>query len=176
MLVYDFSIIYKQSRPIDDSSSHRVTGILSERYSDVNIYLLHPTIEDLFDNNVYKLEVNGEKYFVPLWHSEMSFDSKSGEEIVVKCIPKLPVNVVSIDENNNLLVNISVSFTFSLFEQGSIPLELGKRLIFIPISSLRLQKTQTIILSKQGIIKINEKNIYNENDRADIFVSVTFVE
>jgi curved DNA-binding protein CbpA len=176
MLVYDFIIKYKHILHIDDNVIHRVKDILIEKYNDVNIYILHPTIDDLFDNNVYKLEVNGEKYFVPLWHSEMSFDSKAGEEIIVKCIPKLPDNVISIDENNNLLLNISVSFTFSLFEQSSIPIELGKRRIYLPISSLKIQKNQTVILSKQGISKINEKNLYNENDRADIFVSVTFVE
>jgi hypothetical protein len=176
MLVYDFIIKYKHILHIDDSVIHRVKDLLIEKYNDVNIYILHPTIDDLFNNNIYKLEVNGEKYFVPLWHSELSFDSKSGNEIMVKCIPKLPENIVSIDENNNLLVNISVSFTFSLFEQSSIPLELGKRRINLPISLLKVQKNQTIILSKQGISKINEKNICNENDRADIFVSVTFVE
>ena len=176
MLVYDFIIKYKHILHIDDNVIHRVKDILIEKYNDVNIYILHPNIDDLFDNNVYKLEVNGEKYFVPLWHSEMSFDSKAGEEIIVKCIPKLPDNVISIDENNNLLLNISVSFTFSLFEQSSIPIELGKRRIYLPISSLKIQKNQTVILSKQGISKINEKNLYNENDRADIFVSVTFVE
>lgn len=176
MLVYDFIIKYKHILHIDDNVIHRVKDILIEKYNDVNIYILHPNIDDLFDNNVYKLEVNGEKYFVPLWHSEMSFDSKTGEEIIVKCIPKLPDNVISIDENNNLLMNISVSFTFSLFEQSSIPLELGKRRIYLPISSLKIQKNQTVILSKQGISKINEKNLYNENDRADIFVSITFVE
>lgn len=176
MLVYDFIIKYKHILHIDDNVIHRVKDLLIEKYNDVNIYILHPTIDDLFNNNIYKLEVNGEKYFVPLWHSELSFDSKSGNEIMVKCIPKLPENVVSIDENNNLLVNISVSFTFSLFEQSSIPLELGKRRINLPISLLKVQKNQTVILSKQGISKINEKNICNENDRADIFVSVTFVE
>lgn len=176
MLVYDFIIKYKHILHIDDNVIHRVKDILIEKYNDVNIYILHPNIDELFDNTVYILEVNGEKYFVPLWHSEMSFDSKTGEEIIVNCIPKLPDNVISIDENNNLLMNISVSFTFSLFEQSSIPLELGKRIIYLPISSLKIQKNQTVILSKQGISKINEKNLYNENDRADIFVSVTFVE
>ena len=176
MHVYDFIIKYKHILHIDDSVIHRVKDLLIEKYNNVNIYILHPTIDDLFNNNIYKLEVNGEKYFVPLWHSELSFDSKSGNEIMVKCIPKLPENIVSIDENNNLLVNISVSFTFSLFEQSYIPLKLGNKRIDLPISLLKVQKNQTVILSKQGISKINEKNICNENDRADIFVSVTFVE
>lgn len=176
LLVYDFIIKYKDIFHIDDSVIHKVKDILLEKYTDVSIYILHPTIDDLFNNNFYQLDINGEKYFVPLWHSEMTFDSKNGDEIIVKCIPNLPSHVVSIDENNNLLVNINVSFTYSLFDKDSISVELGKNIIYIPMISLQMKKTQMVVLSKQGIGKINEKNLYNEHERSDIFVTVTFVE
>ena len=65
---------------------------------------LNPKINDLFENNVYKLSVNEDMYIVPLWHNELHFSTKNDDELIVLCNPTLPDNI-SIDENNNIIID-----------------------------------------------------------------------
>lgn len=66
----------------------------------IDIMVLHPKIEDVFANMVYKLVRNEETYYVPLWHQEMVFEEsdlvgEEGEgeeentrkEFMVRCTP-----------------------------------------------------------------------------------------
>ena len=111
--VYDFLFQYKKILHLDDSILEKVREIIAEKYKNIEIVEINPSLFDLFENNIYKLELEEEIYFVPLWHNEMVFESKIGKEIIVKCVPELPENI-SIDENNNIIVEIEVLFSFSL--------------------------------------------------------------
>ena len=48
-----------------------------------------------------------------------------------------------------------------IFDEGKITLNIGKREFIISSRSLRISKYQTFILKEQGIISLNEKNIYD---------------
>jgi hypothetical protein len=177
--VYNFLFKYKNILYISDDILDKVRNIIAEKYKDVQIYVLNPSINDLFSNNVYKLELDGERYFVPLWHNELYFDDKRVENgkdnIIVKCIPDLPENI-TIDENNNIHILLRVSFTFSLLEQKSILFFLGEKGVTIPLEDLKMQRFQTLVLRKQGISKVFENDIYNIEERGDIVVRLLFCE
>ena len=119
MIIYDFIVKYRNILHINENTINKVRDIILEKFKDMQIYVLNPSLIDLFQNNVYKLEVNGNLYFVPLWHSELYFDNKNNGDIIVKCNPELPENMF-IDENNNLIVEINILFTFSLLTQKMI--------------------------------------------------------
>jgi hypothetical protein len=125
------------------------------------------------------LDLDGEKYFVPLWHNELYFDDKLVENgkdsIIVKCIPELPENI-SIDENNNIQILLTVSFTFSLLEQKSIVFYLGEKRVDLPLEDLKMQRFQTLVLRRQGISKVIDNDIYNVEERGDIIVRLFFCE
>ena len=93
---------------MQDETLEKVKTILLDKFKDMQIYCLNPSLKDLFQNNVYKLNIEGVLYFVPLWHSELHFNP----DIIVKCYPELPDNV-AIDEDNNIIVTERISFTFS---------------------------------------------------------------
>jgi hypothetical protein len=177
--VYNFLFKYKNILYISDEVLDKVSKIIAEKYKDVQIYVLNPSINDLLSNNVYRLDLDGEKYFVPLWHNELYFDDKRIENgkdnIIVKCIPELPDNV-SIDDNNNIHILLRVSFTFSLLEQKSIVFYLGEKRVDLPLEDLKMQRFQTLVLKRQGISKVIDNDIYNVDEKGDVIVRLLFCE
>jgi hypothetical protein len=174
LVVYNFLFKYKNILYIGDDILDKVREVIAEKYKDVQIYVLNPTVDDMFSNNVYKLEIGGVIYFVPLWHSELYFDGKTGDDnIIVKCNPELPENVY-IDENNNIHIVLRVPFTFSLVDQKSIVYYLGERRFDIPLVDLRIRRTQTYTFKNEGISKIIENDIYNVEDKSDIIFKLIF--
>lgn len=190
MQTYQFLFKYKKILHIGDELLEKVRDIIIEKYKNVQIYILNPSIRDLFENNVYKLELDNEVYYVPLWHGEVFFEkthiiedksnanaSTTYDDIIVKCIPELPENI-TIDENNNLIVNIQISFTFSLLEERNISINVGERNFTIPLHKLVLKPTQTFVFKKCGISKIveheNENDIYNVDEKADVIFQIDF--
>jgi len=191
LVIYDFILKYKNILHVNDSILNLLREIILEKFKDIQIYILNPSIDDLFDNNVYKLEINNTIYFVPLWHGELYFEtnieSKKEEaerttqvlssneyDIIVKCIPNLPEHI-SIDENNNLYVNINIPFQTSLLKDKSIPIYLGKKRFDIEIERLLIKEKQTYIFKRMGISLINENDVYNIERKGDVYVKIIFV-
>ena len=187
LAIYNFIIKYKEIMHISDSIINKVREIILEKYKDVLIILLNPTLDDLFDNNVYKLHHNDKTYLVPLWHGTSYYDieptlqgditrekSDTGE-LIVKCIPDLPPGV-EIDEDNNLYVEFRVSFTFSLFKQNFITIKICKRSFEIPLEQLSFKPVQNVVLKGQGLSLVDESNMYNVDKKAHIFIKLVFTE
>jgi len=176
LAVYNFLFKYKNILYISDEILEKIKEIIVEKYADVQIYVLNPSIDDMFLNNVYKLELNGVLYFVPLWHSELYFDgTNENDTVIVKCIPELPENI-TIDENNNIIISLPISFTFSLFEEKFISFNLGVNRFDIPLAELKLIRVQKYVFKGAGISKINENDIYNLEERGDVIFKLHFCE
>ena len=165
--LYNFLLNNKSILHISDKLVEKVKEIILEKYKDVMIYILKPTLNELFGDRIFKLEEYDKTYFVPLWHSELEFDT----DIIVKCIPELPENI-TIDENNNLIVNIKTKFS-SLLEKNYINVNVNN--LFIPVNELFIKKEQYYIFKEKGISKINEHNMYNISSKADVIIFLTFL-
>jgi len=165
--LYNFLLNHKSILHISDNLVEKVKEIILEKYKDVMIYILKPTLNELFGDRIFKLEEYNKTYLVPLWHSELEFDT----DIIVKCIPELPENI-TIDENNNLIVNIKTKFS-SLLEKNYINVNVNN--LFIPVNELFIKKEQYYIFKEKGISKINEYNMYNISSKADVIVFLTFL-
>ena len=100
--VYIFLSRYKYLLHFSDELLDKVRQIVVNKYDNVEIYKLNPSINDIMNNNFYKLYVNENLYLVPLWHNESYYDG-SGCEIIAICEPDLPNNI-KIDDHNNLIV------------------------------------------------------------------------
>jgi curved DNA-binding protein CbpA len=172
LAIYNFIVKYKQLLRISEDTLEKVKEILVNKFKDMQIYVLNPSINDLFQNNVYKLDIDNKLYFVPLWHSELYFDS----DIIVKCNPELPDNV-EIDEENNLIITERISHNntiASLFVEKSRPIKIGDYSFELPMDQLFVRQYQTFILRGKGISKIVENDIYKVEDKADIIVKIIF--
>ena len=49
---------------------------VEEKIKHDNIILLIPTLEDLLNDTIYKLDISKNIFYVPSWHNELYFDLK----------------------------------------------------------------------------------------------------
>ena len=172
--IYNFLFKYKDILRFEKEELDLLQSLISEKYKDVQIYIVRPTLVDLFENNIYVLKHQETLYYVPLWHSELVFDIPNTDgEIIVKCNPTLPDHI-SIDENNNLLVTVYIPFTYSLLNKEYETIIIGPRRLCIPLSKLLCKRVQNYVFKGQGISRICHTDMYNVDDISDIIVKVIF--
>ena len=151
----------------------KIEALVASKLKNDECIILNPTIDDLFENNLYKLSINNFTYIIPLWHDELIYDN-SGNDIIVKCFPILPENVC-IDNNND--VHIIVTFNLQdLWNKPPFELTLGcnKRIQLNP-KLLKITPEQTVLYAKQGISKINTEYVYDVSKQSDIYLHVKLV-
>jgi curved DNA-binding protein CbpA len=153
-----------------------IREVVVKKYDNVDVYKLNPSITDLLNNNLYKLNINNELFLVPLWHNESYFDG-SGCEIIVICEPELPEHI-SIDDDNNLILEKNIYDCKEVYNMilnnGVICINLGEKEYKISVSNLYMKKEQTYRIKNAGLSKI-KKDIYDVSEKTDIIVKITFM-
>lgn len=171
MLLKTYDILYKYHNifRISEDFVLKVQKIVEERLKHDECIILNPTLEDLFEYNIYKLTV-GEKILpIPLWHHELVYDI-NGADLYVKCIPILPDDY-TIDNENNLTIKLEYNIR-DLLEMEEISVTVVNNQYKIPIEELRLLKRQQLLLSSTGIPRIISGDIYNITKLADIILDI----
>ena len=171
--VYLFLSKYKTILHLSDTILDEIKEIVIQKYDNVEIYKLNPNINDLLNNNFYKLYVNDELYLVPLWYNEVYFDNKN-EEIIVLCDPELPQGV-KIDDDNNIYIekniNIQTELPSLLANDDSINIEIGDQVFYILVSELSMKREQYYRIKNKGLTKPND-DIYCVSQKGDIIVKI----
>lgn len=174
--IYIFLSRYKSILHFSDDLLENVKQMVIQKYDNVEIYKLNPSINDLLHNNFYKLYVQEQLYLVPLWHKESYYDG-SGCEIIAICDPELPDNI-KIDDDNNLIVDIEVyayeDLADMIINNKDISFNIGDEPFSIPLSKLYLKREQYYRLKGNGLVNI-KKDIYDISDKSDIIVKITFI-
>lgn len=151
---------------ISNKTIDYITNLMNDKKNDEeSIIILEPKLHDLLDDNVYILYKNDEKYYIPLWHSELIYD-----DFTIKCIPDLPEHV-HIDEKNNLHVYLNIKYEGLLYTK-CLYFYLHNKEYSINVAELKIISNQIIILNKKGISMINNDDIYNIHERSDIIVHI----
>ena len=176
--IYNFLSKYKNVFHINQKTLAKLIAVVSKKYEDVmDYYKLNPSIDDLFENNVYKLYVNEQLCLVPLWHNELYFEGteiNNMKEIIVSCEPELPTNI-KIDENNNLHVKInfnSMTIPNLIKNNEQFIFNIGKKEFSIPIDKLYMKVNQYYRIKNEGLSKVNENDIYDISEKSDIIVNI----
>ena len=176
--IYNFLSKYKNILHISQELLDNLIEIVQKKYEDVmEYYKLNPSIDDLLENNVYKLYVNDQLFLVPLWHNELYFESSelnNFKEIIVSCEPELSKNI-KIDENNNLVVKIEFNLNDLpnlIMNEGNIFFNIGKKEFYVPVNKLYMTKNQYYKIKNEGLSKINENDIYDVTNKSDIIVNI----
>ena len=170
--IFEFINTYQHVLYISSETIERIKNIINGKIENDNIILLNPSLDDLIHDNIYMLLFEGQKYYVPLWHAELYYKHNSSD-LVVKCLPELPDNI-SLDANNNLLIDVSYSVA-DLLNTDIINYTIGKEVISIPTRSLYIRKIQKYTVLKRGISVIDHTNIYNNNIKSDVIFVITLV-
>ena len=175
--IYIFLSKYKNILHLSQDILDEIKEIVIQKYDNVEIYKLNPNINDLLNNNLYKLYVNNELFLVPLWYNEVYFDS-SGNEIIVLCEPELP-EYINLDDDNNIYIekkiNMQTDLPNLILNNSSINIMIGDKTFYIMVSELLMKREQYYRIKNQGLTKINEEDIYNVFEKADIIVKIIMI-
>jgi curved DNA-binding protein CbpA len=191
--IYNFLSKYKNEFHLNDDILDMLVEIIHKKHEvDENIkddkihedntecYKLNPSIDDLFENNLYKLYVNQQLCLVPLWHNELYFEGSEEndfKEIVVFCEPELPKNII-IDENNDLHIRIEydiINIINLIKLNKDLFFNIGKKIISIPINKLYMKENQFYKIKNAGLSKIKEDNIYDITEKSDVIINLVLV-
>jgi hypothetical protein len=160
---------YKDAFHITDNIIEKITALIQTRNENDECIVLNPTLKDMYNNNLYRLSVNGETYIIPLWHHELVYDNL-GHDIYVNCLPDLPDHI-TIDENNNIHIDVKYNI-HDIWEHEYLQVQCDTMCYPIQVNTLKLANKQNVIFAKQGLSKINAKNIYDVSNKSDVYVTV----
>ena len=167
--IFEFINTYQHILYISSETVERIKKIINDKIEHDNIIILNPNLEDLLNDNIFMLEFEGEKYYVPLWHDEIYY-KHNNHDLVVKCIPELPEDI-SLDVNNNILVTLTDSIS-NIINRENISFHIGQRIFNIPVNELKIQKIQMYIIKKQGISIIQSNNVYDNTEKSNIVCNI----
>ena len=129
------------------------------------------TIDNLIDRDVFVMENNCEKLYIPMWHHELVFEIEN-KKLIIECERNLNKNII-IDDDNNIFIKVFLKLE-ELKNRKEVNIIIAKNLeLKIDIRKLLMRNNQTVIFKNRGIPIINEKNIYFEETLSDVYVDVT---
>ena len=171
--VYDFLFKFSYVLGIDNNLLLQFKETLQKKMVYDNIIVLNPSLSDLLNDNIFKLDIDEKEFYVPLWHHELHF-SLQNKDLIVRCEPDIPKNFW-INEFNTIYLQKKISIV-ELFKNGFYEFKIGEKLFRIHSNSLKITKEkQIIVLKEKGILRINEKHTFDTSIRGDIYVEVFLI-
>ena len=170
--LFDYIEKYSSMLGLEAEFVEAVRTLTREKMKNDIVIIINPTIENIMNNELYKLEYNNENYYVPLWHDEISYDISETEYLIVKCKPELP-ETIFIDHNNDVHIKIIIESIEHVFNEPSINVIIGGKVFEIPVCELKIKKSQTYTFFNKGISLINLNDIYNTTRNGNIIVYIT---
>ena len=174
--VYNIIHRFQHMLSIDDDLLMKYRNILQKKMKDDNIVLLNPTLQDLIEDNIYKLEIEEKEIYIPLWQiqHELYFSLRE-QDLIVKCEPELDSNVM-IDNNNNLYVCLNLDIK-TLLEKEFYEWSCGEKKIIIKNDEIKItHETQIIIKKNKGILRVDKNNMFCQKCRGDIYFEISLVK
>ena len=168
--IYDVVNANKDIFHIKDEYITQIESIISRKIKNDEVIILNPTLEDLFDNNLYRLTLDKNTYIIPLWHHELQYDN-NGKDLYVRCNPVL-LDDIEIDETNDIHVYKSYKI-HEIWGKQDIEIKIGNRIFPIEAYELKFIENQTVFILNSGISRPNVKNIYDISMVSTIYIHIT---
>lgn len=172
--VYTFINQYQDLLHVNKEFVEKLRELLEKRYSNYEIIVVNPNIDDLMYHNVYTMKTSdindiSNTIFIPLWHNELYYNNN----IIVKCNPDISDHIV-IERNNDIKVSISTNIS-DIWNNpsGKLTIPIGSKQYEIPIENLKIKKYQEYILYRKGIARIIESDMYDISQLSNIIVCIT---
>ena len=160
---------YRDILHINKSITNKLEELIKEYTKNDITIILNPSLENLVNDEIYKISIKDETYYIPLWHHELVYELSSNF-LIVKCEPNLE-NYINLDQYNNMYVNLSSSIQ-NIINNTSITINILNHKYIIPVNELYIKKYQRYTIKNKGISLIDINNIYNVVNRANIFIDI----
>jgi len=171
ILIKIFKVIKKNKEifNITDDYIQLIENIINTKTKNDEIIIMNPTLDDLFNNNLYRLTLSNETYIIPLWHHELIYDN-NGRDVYVKCNPILPDDI-ELDDSNN--IHIYRTFNISdIWGKDIIEIDVYNRTYKIETKKITLQPNQEIYILNSGISRVNTKNMLDISVLSTVFIHI----
>jgi len=162
---------------IETSVLEKMEKIIQSKMTNDNIYILNPSLSDILNDRIYKLEIDdleNDIYF-PLWHrKKMMEHPDQSNNILIVSEPDLSDNFF-ISKNNDLFVTTNININ-ELFSNEFVNINIGNKEFKIHSKDVCLTKeTQIKKYQNCGILKINKDNMFDQSKRSDVYIEITLV-
>ena len=171
--IYDLLRSQKDTLRLSDEFLEKMDVLYKDKICEDEYIRIYPTIDDLYEDNLYKLQVGANTYYIPLWYHELVYDN-SGAELFVLCIPHLE-DGVDIDDKND--IHIEKHYELSeIWNMELIDISIGKKVFRIPKMDLKMMNRQVIKIAGAGISRMNAINIYDVSKKSDVYIHIGITE
>jgi hypothetical protein len=167
--IYNILYTYQDAFHYTKTFISKIEEIIKNKNEVDECIILNPSLDDIYNDNLYKLVYQKSNYAIPLWHHELIYDN-SGNELYVNCLPLLPENT-EIDSNNNIIINVQYKIQ-EVFGIDIIYVICGPNKLPINVETLHLVKNQRITFVNMGISRINTSNIYDTTKKSNVYVDL----
>lgn len=167
--IYRLLVTHSHVLGVSETLTSKIKDMIISKMNDAIHITLRPTLDDLYQHLVYKLDYEGNIYRIPLWHHELIYNHNN-KDLYIQIEPDLPNNV-NIDENNNIIVNLQIPIE-GLWDTTDIDFNVNNKTFTIKKDILKLKRAQQIVLEKKGIPLIHSKNIYDVSKLSHVLVNI----
>ena len=150
-----------------------IIDIVKNKLKEYNIYIINPDLSNIFNSEIYKLEIENETIYIPLWHTEMNYQKN-----IIKIEPILDDNI-TIDENNNLhyiykntFENIINIIHNNANKIPNLEILIEEFNLCIPINELNFKTYQIYVFKELGIPTINLYNILDNTKKSNVIIHI----
>jgi hypothetical protein len=160
---------------------------------------LYPTLNDLMVGKVHCSHYENMSYYVPLWGNYICMTpvefhitpvlwvgDDSGNPICTDISMEAPNVIIRqhceynvyglyIDDDNDLHISV-IAYVMPIFDRQGFPFEIylgvdeEYKSFYIPIEKITMKREQTIVLTGEGIPRMNKIDIYDDSMKGDIYV------
>jgi hypothetical protein len=174
ILMYNILLQYKETFLFSEEFLNKLKEIINKKIKDNILITLNPTLDDLFNDNVYIIKEQDKIFYVPLWHHELQYKLNDKNDLIVLCKPEVEKNV-EISENNDIIIQISSSIN-DVLKNGYIKYKISNQEFIIESKNLMILKYQHYIFENRGISRINNNNYYENSNKSDVIFIIELIE
>lgn len=132
-----------------------------------NIVSIYPTLRDMITANIFKLEHGEDIFYVPLWHTDIEYNSG----LRIELFPSLPDNI-HFDKDNNICISITEK-VIDVLSRGFIEVNVCDGISHkIYSENLKITKSQMYILRDMGIPDVNEDDVFDTSRKTHLYVHI----
>lgn len=140
--------------------------VIRNKKSNLNCYILNPSLDDLLQGNIYKLRFGDQEIYVPLWYNILEHE----DSIITVCELQEKEYNYRIDEYKNIHIDCLYSIdTLLNSDEITKKITANYSITFKP-SDLMIKKNQLMIIENVGIPYPDKNNIYSDKNRSNIIL------
>lgn len=157
---------YKHILCVPDHILLVLDDVIRNKKSNLNCYILNPSLDDLLQGNIYKLRFGDEEIYVPLWYNILEHQ----DSIITVCELQEKEYNYRIDEYKNIHIDCLYSIdTLLNSDEITKKITANYSITFKP-SDLIIKKNQLLIIENAGIPYPDKNNIYSDKYRSNIIL------